>query len=131
MASKGAETDRECHQLIGTRSETISLVKYELGNKQVTIDNLTDIIKNFTVNENKYTRNKEQETNVFSKVNNEVVGGLLKIDELYRKFKKLTDQLQSSTDTHITSINVNKDRIEQNPYELELTSNVKDKNLND
>ena len=131
MASKGAETDRECHQLIGTRPETISLFKYELGNKQVTIDNLTDIIKNFTVNENKYTRNKEQETNVFSKVNNEVVGGLLKIDELYRKFKKLTDQLQSSTDTHITSINVNKDRIEQNPYELELTSNVKDKNLND
>ena len=131
MANKGAETDRECHQLIGTLPETISLLKYELGNKQVTIDNLTDIIKNFTVNENKYTRNKEQETNLFSKENNEVVGGLLKIDELHRKFQKLTDQLQSSTDTHTTSVNVNKDRIEQNRYELELTNIVKDKNLND
>ena len=131
MANKGAETDRECHQLIGTLPETISLLKYELGNKQVTIDNLTDIIKNFTVNENKYTRNKEQETNLFSKENNEVVGGLLKIDELHRKFQKLTDQLQSSTDTHTTSVNVNKDRIEQNCYELELTNIVKDKNLND
>ena len=107
------------------------MLKYELGNKQVTIDNLTDIINNFTVNENKYTRNEEQETNVFSKENNEVVAGLLKIDELHRKFQKLTDQLQSSTDTHTTSINVNKDRIEQIRYELELTNNVKDKNLND
>ena len=31
----------------------------------------------------------------------------------------------------MTSINVNKNRIEQNRDELELTNNVKDKNIND
>ena len=52
------EIKSECHQLIGT------LEQDELRNKQVTIDNLIDRIKMFTVNENKYIRNKEQETNV-------------------------------------------------------------------
>ena len=52
---------------------TISLLKDELSNKQITIDNLTDVIKNFTVIENKYTRNKEQESNVGSKEKNDVV----------------------------------------------------------
>ena len=53
--------------VIATLRETISLLKDELRNKQVTIDNLIDVIKNFTVIGNKYTRNKEQETNVDSK----------------------------------------------------------------
>ena len=66
MANKGTETDSDCHQLIGTVRETMSLLKEELMNKQVTIDNLIDVIMNFTVIENKYTRNKEQ-TNVGSK----------------------------------------------------------------
>ena len=44
--------------------------------------------------------------------------------------KKLIDQPQSSTDTHTISVNVNKDRIEQNRDELELRNNVKD-NIND
>ena len=52
---------------------------------------------------------------------------MLEIDKLHHRFQKLTDQPQSSTDTH--SINVNKDLIEQNRDELELTSNVKD-NIN-
>ena len=67
VVNKGTETDSNCHQLIGTVRETISLLKDELRNKQVTIDNLIDVIKNFTVIGNKYTRNKEQETNVDSK----------------------------------------------------------------
>ena len=53
--------------VIATLRETISLLKDELRNKQVTIGNLLDVIKNFTVIGNKYTRNKEQETNVDSK----------------------------------------------------------------
>ena len=36
-----------------------------------------------------------------------VVGELLEIDELYHRLQKLTDQPQSSTDTHTSSINVN------------------------
>ena len=130
VANKGTETDSDWHQLIGTLRETISLIKDELRNKQVTIDNLIDVIKNFTVIGNKYTRNKEQETNVGSKEKNDFVGELLEIDELHHKFQKLTDQPQSSTDTHTASINVNKDRIEQNYDELELRNNVKD-NIND
>ena len=86
---------------------------------------------NFTVNENKYTRNKEQETNVCSKENKDLVGELLEFDELHRRFQKITGQPQSSTDTRTTSVNVNKDRIEQNRDKLELTNNVKDKNIND
>ena len=108
LANKGTETDSDCHQLIGTLCETIFLLKDELRNKQINIDNLIDVIKNFTVIENKYTRNKEQETNVGSKEKNDAVGQLLEIDELHHRFQKLTDQPQSSTDTHTTSINVNK-----------------------
>ena len=130
MTDKGTETDSDCHQLIGTLRATISLLKDELRNKQVTMDNLIDVINNFTVIENKYKRNKEQETNVGSKKKNDVVGELLEIDELHHRFQKLTDQPQSSTDSHATSINVNKDRIEQNYGELELTNNAKD-NIND
>ena len=40
----------------------------------MTIDNMIDVIKNFTVIEKKYTRNKEQETNVGSKEKNDAVG---------------------------------------------------------
>ena len=82
------------------------------------------------VTENKYTRNKEQDTNVSSKENNDVVGKLLEIDELHHRFQKWTDQPQISADTHTISINVNKDRIEQNHDGLELTNNVK-VNIND
>ena len=49
VANKGTKTDSECHQLIGTLRETISLLKDELRNKQVTINNLIDVIKNLTV----------------------------------------------------------------------------------
>ena len=61
---------------------------------------------------------------------NDVIGELLEIDELHHRFQKLTDQPQSSTDAHTSSINVNKGRIEQNSDGLELTSNVK-VNIND
>ena len=66
VANKSMVTDSEYRQL-DTLRETISSLRDELRNKQVTINNLIDVIKNFTVNENKYTRNKEQETNVCSK----------------------------------------------------------------
>ena len=62
VTNRGTETDSDCHQLIVTFRKTISLLKDELRNKQVTIGNLIDVIKNFTVIENKYTRNKEQDT---------------------------------------------------------------------
>ena len=67
VANKGTEIDSDCHQLIGTLRESISLLNDELRTKQVTIDNLIGVITNFTVIGNKYTRNKEQETNVGSK----------------------------------------------------------------
>ena len=69
------------------------------------------------VNENKYTRNKEQKTNVYSKGDNDVVGELLEIDELHHRFQKLTDQPQ-------------KFQLTQNCDGLDLTNNVKDKNTN-
>ena len=93
------------------------MLKDELRNKQVTTDNLIDVIKNFTVIENKYKKNYD-------------VGELLEIDELHHRLQKLTDQPQSSTDTHTSSINVNKKRIGQNRDGLELTNNVK-VNIND
>ena len=123
VANKGTETDSESYQLIGTLRETISLLKDEIRNKQVTINSLIDVIKSFTpvdtrrrvstwtVNESKHTRNKVKETNVCSKENNDVVGELLEIDELHHRFQKWIDQAQSSTDTPITSINVNQERI--------------------
>ena len=111
MASKSTKIDSDCHKLIGTLHKTISLLKNELRNKQVTIDNLIVVTKNFTFNENKYTRKKEQETNVGSKENNDVFGELLEIDEIHHRFQQLTDRPQSSTDTHKTSINFNKDRV--------------------
>ena len=73
------------------------MLKGEDRNKQVTADNLIDVIRNFTVIENKYTRNKRQETNVVCLLMFNVI---------------------------------NKDRIEQNRDELELTKNVK-VNIND
>ena len=91
VANKGTETNSNCHQLIGTLRKTISLLKDELRNKQVTIDNLIDVIKNFTVIENKYTKNKEQEADVGSKEKNEVVGELIEIGEFHHRFQKLTD----------------------------------------
>ena len=128
VANKGTETDSECHQLIDTLRETISLLKDKFRNKQVTINNLIDVIKNLTVNENKYTRNKEKDTNACSKGNN---GELFEIDELHHRFQKLTDQPQSSNDAPTTSIIDNLDRIEQNRVRLELTNDMKDKNIND
>ena len=88
VANKGTETDCDCHQPIGTLHETISLLKDELRNKQVIIENLIEVIKNFTNIKNKYTRNKEQETNVGSKEKNDVVGELLEVDEVHHIFKK-------------------------------------------
>ena len=78
---------------------------------------MIDVIKNFMVNENKYTRNKEQKTNVYSKGDNDVVGELLEIDELHHRFQKLTEQPQ-------------KFQLTQNRDGLDLTNNVKDKNTN-
>ena len=69
------------------------------------------------VNENKYTRNKEPKTNVYSKGDNDVVREFLEIDELHHRFKKLTDQPQ-------------KFQLTQNRDGLDLTNNVKDKNTN-
>ena len=74
--------------------------------EQASNHNLIDNVKNFTVRENKYTRNIEQETNVGSKEKNDVVGELLEIDELHHRFKNLTDQPRT-TDTHTSSININ------------------------
>ena len=48
VANKGTETDSESYQLTGTLRETISLLKDEIRNKQVTINSLIDVIKSFT-----------------------------------------------------------------------------------
>ena len=60
VVNKGTDTDSDCHQLIGALRGTISLLKGKIRNKQVTIDNLLDVTKNFTVIENEYTRNKNK-----------------------------------------------------------------------
>ena len=60
VANKGTEADRDCHQLIGTLREITSSLKDELRNKQVTIDNLIDAIKNFTVVEKTNVGSKEK-----------------------------------------------------------------------
>ena len=51
----------ECYQLVGSLREFIDLLKAELKYKQSTINNLLDIIKNFTVNEYKKDGSCEQE----------------------------------------------------------------------
>ena len=48
VANKGTKTDSDYHQPIGILCETLSLLKDELRNKQVTIDNLIDVTKSFT-----------------------------------------------------------------------------------
>ena len=50
------------------------MLEDKLRNKQVTIYNLIDVIKNFTVIEKIYTRNKDQETNKGSKGKNDAAG---------------------------------------------------------
>ena len=65
LENKGTETDSDCHQLKGTLRETISLLKVQLRNKQVTIYNLIDVINNFrTLRSTKIniqeTKNKKQ-----------------------------------------------------------------------
>ena len=56
VTNKRTKTDGKCHQLIGTLCKTISLLKDELRDKQVTINNPIDVL-----NENKYTRNKRMQ----------------------------------------------------------------------
>ena len=82
---------------MGTLSETVYLLKDELRNKQVTINSLIDLIKNFTVIENKYVRSKKQEPNICGKRNSDVAGELSEIFELHPRFQKLTDQPQRYT----------------------------------
>ena len=61
---------------------------------KLTMTNITQYMKystgfrnaHFTVIENKYTRNKEQETNVSSKEKNAAVGELLEVHELHHRF---------------------------------------------
>ena len=40
VENTGTETDSECYQLMGTLCETISFLKDELRDKQVTVNNL-------------------------------------------------------------------------------------------
>ena len=61
VTNKRIKTDSTCHQLTGTLCKTMSLLKDELKDKQVTANNLIDVLKNFTVNGNKYTRNKRMQ----------------------------------------------------------------------
>ena len=61
VTNKRTKTDGKYHQLTGTLCKTISLLKDELRDKQVTINNLIDVFINFTGNENKYTRNKRMQ----------------------------------------------------------------------
>ena len=77
----------------------IFLLKDEFRDKLVTISNLKINI---------------QETNVCSKRKDDVIGGLLGIDELYHRFQKLKDQSQSSTDTPTTSVNVKSNHFQEN-----------------
>ena len=131
VANKDMENDNECHQFMGTLRETISFLKDEIKDKQVTINNLIDVAKNFTVNENKHKSNKGQGINVCRKGYDDVVGELLQVDQIHHRFHKLKSESQSSTDAPTTSVNYNQDRIQQNRAELGLTNNVKDKNIND
>ena len=60
VTNKSTKNHSKCHQLTGTLCKIISLLKDELRDKQVTINNLIDVLKNLTVSENKYARNKRR-----------------------------------------------------------------------
>ena len=81
-----------------------------------------EVIKNFTVDKNTYTKNEEKKQKHAVKVDSNAIGEILEIDELDHRLQKLKDKLQSSTDTPTTSVNVNQKRIEQNLAEFELTA---------
>ena len=74
---------------MGSLSETNDLLKVEL---QATINNLLDVIKNSTVNENKKDGIREQQAiTVRSKGNgdDDIVRGLLQIDQLHHRLQKV------------------------------------------
>ena len=100
VAHKSTEAESERYQLVGSLREIVDLLKVELKGKQATINNLLDIIKNFTVNENKKDGNREQQAiKVRCKGNDDddIVRELLQIDQLQHQFQKLKDQLPSNS----------------------------------
>ena len=94
VSLKGTETECECYQLVGSLHKTIYLLKVELKDKQATINNFADIIKNFTVNDTKKDGSHEQKVmKVLNKDNDDdIVREMLHIDQLHYQFQKLKDQ---------------------------------------
>lgn len=70
------------------------MLKVELKDKQATINNFADIIKNFTVNDTKKDGSHEQKVmKVLNKDNDDdIVREMLHIDQLHYQFQKLKDQ---------------------------------------
>ena len=61
VAHKCTETESECYPMVDSLLKTIDFLKVKLNNKQRTIGNLLNIIKNFIVNKNKKERSREQQ----------------------------------------------------------------------
>ena len=70
------------------------MLKVELKDKQATINNFADIIKNFTVNDTKKDGSHERKVmKVLNKDNDDdIVREMLHIDQLHYQFQKLKDQ---------------------------------------
>ena len=111
VALKGTETESECYQLVGSLHKTIYLLKVELKDKQTTINNFADIIKNFTVNDTKKDGSHEQKVmKVLNKDNDDdIVREMLHIDQLHYQFQKLKDQPHNSANTPDISVGVKQD----------------------
>lgn len=106
-------------------SKTIDLLKVELKDKQATINNLFNIIKNLTVNENKIDRrHKQQAIKVRNEGNDDdIVRELLQIDQFHHRLQKLKDQPQNSADTPGIYFVANRDCYERNLNESDLNRN--------
>ena len=103
------------------------MLKVELKDKQATINNLLDFIKNLTVNENKLDGSHElQAVKVCSKDNDDdgIVRELLQIDQFHHRLQKLKDQPHNSAETPNISLGVNQDCYQRSQNESVLNKNV-------
>ena len=87
---------------------------------------MLEIIKNFTVNENKKDESREQQAiKIPNKGNDDfIVRELLQIDQLHNRLQKSKDQPYNLADTPGIYFNVNQDCYERNPNESDLNRNV-------
>ena len=91
----------------------LGITQLELKDKQARIDNfeIFEILKNFTVNQNKKDESREQQAiKVRNKSNDyDIVRAFLEIDKFYHRFQKIKRPTAYSADTHGISFVVNQE----------------------